>query len=188
MSILALDISGTPRQWVSYEEAIIYRAKNLVAWSLGEVIAKYHGGVQRVTGNQSYLETHSIIAVKGNGFNIGKQPRVPLTNRTLFGRDRYVCAYCGNQFSGVSHLSKDHIVPRSKGGEDSWMNCVTACKPCNQRKSDKSLKEARMELLYVPYVPNRYEHLILLNRNILADQMEYLISGVPKHSRILQAA
>jgi hypothetical protein len=45
-----------------------------------------------------------------------------------------------------------------------------------------------MELKYVPYAPNHYESLILQNRNILADQMDYLISGVPKHSRILQLA
>jgi 5-methylcytosine-specific restriction endonuclease McrA len=79
-------------------------------------------------------------------------------------------------------------MPRSKGGDDTWMNVVTACRRCNQRKSDKTLKEARLELLYLPYAPNHYENLILLNRNILGDQMEYLISGVPKNSRILQAA
>jgi hypothetical protein len=42
-----------------------------------------------------------------------------------------------------------------------------------------------MELLYLPYVPSHFENMILQNRNILADQMEYLIAGVPKHSRIL---
>jgi len=57
--------------------------------------------------------------------------------------------------------------------------------PCNQKKGCKTLKEAHMELLYVPYEPNHFENLILQNRNILADQMEYLISGVPKHSRII---
>jgi 5-methylcytosine-specific restriction endonuclease McrA len=65
------------------------------------------------------------------------------------------------------------------------MNCVTACKECNSHKSDKTLKEARMELLYVPYAPNHYENMILQNRTIRHDQMEYLLAGVPKHSRIL---
>lgn len=62
---------------------------------------------------------------------------------------------------------------------------VTVCKDCNSKKGHKTLKEARMELLYVPYVPNHFENMILQNRNILADQMEYLLSGVPKRSRIL---
>jgi 5-methylcytosine-specific restriction endonuclease McrA len=78
-------------------------------------------------------------------------------------------------------------MPRSKGGDDTWMNVVTACRRCNQRKSDKTLKEARLELLYLPYTPSFNESLILQNRNILGDQMEYLISGVPKHSRLLVA-
>ena len=41
-----------------------------------------------------------------------------------------------------------------------------------------------MQLLYVPYTPNRHEHFILQNRNILADQMEYLMASVPSHSRL----
>lgn len=187
MSVLALDVSGLPRKWVSFDDAITYKAKNLVAWTLGDVVAKYNGGFQK-DGTRSYLETHSIIAIKGNGYAPGRYPAVSLTNRTLFGRDRNICAYCGKHFISNTNLSRDHIMPKSRGGEDNWMNVVTSCRPCNHRKGDKSLKECRMELLYLPYAPNHYENLILLNRNILGDQMDYLISGVPKNSRILQAA
>jgi 5-methylcytosine-specific restriction endonuclease McrA len=187
VAVLALDISGIPRKWVSFEDAITYKAKNLVAWTLGDVVAKYNGGYQK-DGSRSYLETHSIIAIKGSGYAPGRYPAVSLTNRTLFARDKNICAFCGNHFTGNNILSRDHIMPRSRGGEDTWMNSVTACRPCNQRKGSKTLKEARMELLYLPYVPNHYENLILLNRSILGDQMEYLLSGVPKNSRILQAA
>jgi 5-methylcytosine-specific restriction endonuclease McrA len=66
------------------------------------------------------------------------------------------------------------------------MNVVTACKKCNSLKSDKTLKEAGLELVYMPYEPNHYEHIILQNRNILADQMDYLKSGIPKYSRVFQ--
>jgi 5-methylcytosine-specific restriction endonuclease McrA len=184
MSVLTLDISGTPRQWISTDDAITYHAKKAVAWALGEVIAKYRGGTQR-DGQTSYLETTSIIAVKGHGFNPYKHANVALSNKTLFGRDRHICAYCGEHFPNYHHLSRDHIVPKFLGGENTWMNVVTACKDCNSKKSHKTLKQARMELLYVPYVPNHYENMILQNRTILADQMEYLLAGVPKHSRIL---
>ncbi len=184
MSVLALDVSGVPRQWISYDDAISYHATNSVAWSMGEVVARYRGGVQN-DGSLSYLETPSIIAIKGHGFDPYKHAQVALTNRTLFGRDRYVCAYCGGKFPNYHYLSKDHIHPKSKGGENSWMNVVTSCKVCNSRKGNKTLKEAKMELLYLPYVPNHFENMILQNRNIIADQMTYLMSGVPKHSRIL---
>ena len=186
MAVLALDISGVPRQWISYDDAITYHAKNSVAWSLGEVVAKYRGGIQQ-DGSESYLETPSIIAIRGHGFDMSKRSHVPLTNKTLFGRDRHVCAYCGDHFVSHHDLSRDHIHPVSKGGLNTWMNVVTACKPCNADKGNKTLEQARMELLYVPYAPNFFEHMILQNRNILADQMDYLLKGVPKHSRLLAA-
>jgi hypothetical protein len=185
MAVLALDISGIPRAWVNYDDAICYHAKDQVAWSLGEVIARYNGGTQK-DGTQSYLETTSIIAVRGSGFDYIKHNKVALTNRTLFARDRNVCAYCGGHFNNYAHLSRDHIMPKFRGGRDEWMNVVTACKVCNQKKGCMTLKEAKMELLYVPYTPNHYENMILQNRTILADQMDYLLSGVPKHSRIIQ--
>lgn len=184
MAVLALDVSGTPRQWISFDNAIVYQAKQAVAWSMGEIVARYRGGIQR-DGTPSYLETPSIIAIKGHGFNPQRHAKVALSNRTLFGRDRHVCAYCGNRFPNSAHLSRDHILPKSRGGSNDWMNVVTACKVCNGKKGNKTLKESRMELLYVPYVPNHFENLILQNRNILHDQMEYLVSGLPKYSRIL---
>ena len=184
MAVLALDISGVPRQWISNDDAITYKAKDAIAWSMGNIVAKYRGGIQN-DGTLSYLEASSIIAIKGHGFNPYKHSCVALTNKTLFGRDRHVCAYCGEHFPNYHLLSRDHIVPRSKGGENTWMNVVTACKDCNSRKGHKSLKEVRMELIYSPYVPSHYENMILQHRTILADQMEYLLAGVPKHSRIL---
>lgn len=184
MSVLALDISGIPRQWISNESAITYHAKGAVAWSLGEIVAKFRGGIQK-SGEQSYIETPSIIAIRGHGFDLNKHGHVPLNSKTLFGRDRHVCAYCGGHFPNYHSLSRDHIHPRSRGGANSWTNLVTACKPCNNKKDNKTLQEARMELLYIPYEPNHFENMILQNRNILADQMDYLLTGVPKHSRIL---
>jgi hypothetical protein len=183
MAVLALDVAGTPRSWITNDEAISYHAKNLVVWTLGDVIAKYRGGIQK-DGRQSYLETPSIIAVRGSGFDFTRHNRVVLTNRTLFARDRNICAYCGGHF-GHSKLSRDHIISRFHGGLDEWTNVVTACFDCNQKKGCKTLRQAGMELLYVPYEPNHFENLILQNRHILADQMEYLLTGVPKHSRII---
>lgn len=184
MSVLALDVSGLPRRWISYDDAITYHAKQLVAWSMGEIIAKYYGGIQK-DGTQSYIETPSIIAVKGSGYAPRKSMKVPLTNKTLFARDRNICAYCGGHFKHTQ-LSRDHIYPKYLGGPNEWTNVVTACKTCNQKKGCKTLKQSNMELIYVPYEPNHFENLILQNRNILADQMDYLMAGVPKHSRILK--
>lgn len=183
MQVLALNIQGTPRRWISPDEAIFYHATESVAWHLGEVIVRYHGGMQK-DGIQSYLESNSIIAIKGNGFQPIKNKIVVLSNRTLFGRDRNVCAYCGGHFPNYKELSRDHIVPTFLGGLNVWNNVVTSCRRCNSAKGHKTLKEAGMTLLYVPYAPTHAEALLLQNRNILADQMEYLMAGIPKYSRL----
>ncbi|MFM7570545.1 MAG: HNH endonuclease, partial [Betaproteobacteria bacterium] len=71
-----------------------------------------------------------------------------------------------------------------KGGRDTWTNLVSACKPCNLRKGNRTPEQAGMPLLYVPYVPSQHEAFILRNRRILADQMEFLMAGVPAGSRL----
>jgi 5-methylcytosine-specific restriction endonuclease McrA len=184
-SILALDVAGTPRKWINAEAAICYHAKSLVVWSLGEDVILYRGGISRMTGNQSIITSPSIIAIKGTDFNPTKFAKISLNNKALFARDRNMCAYCGQMHEGLK-LSRDHIIPISRGGQNKWMNCVTACKRCNTLKNDRTLDEAGMELLYLPYIPVHNEYLILQNRNCLADQMDYLMAGLPKHSRVFE--
>jgi 5-methylcytosine-specific restriction endonuclease McrA len=106
-----------------------------------------------------------------------------LSNDLLYARDRHVCAYCGGRFA-ARELSCDHVNPVSKSGRHVWMNVVTACRTCNGRKANRTPEQARMPLLYVPYTPSRHEHFILRNRDILVDQMEYLLAGVPRTSRL----
>lgn len=79
-------------------------------------------------------------------------------------------------------LTRDHILPVSQGGEDVWMNVVTACVACNQRKGARTPEEAGMRLYAVPYTPSYVEWLILRNRTILADQMAFLRTRCPKNS------
>jgi len=80
--------------------------------------------------------------------------RVPaqLTQRNLFLRDRYTCQYCGRMrkhLESGEYLTRDHIVPETRGGKDSWTNVVTACRKCNNIKADHLLSE--MEELYFKY-------------------------------------
>ncbi|MEY8876194.1 MAG: HNH endonuclease, partial [Leptothrix sp. (in: b-proteobacteria)] len=105
------------------------------------------------------------------------------SNTKLFVRDRHVCAYCGGLFH-VDELTREHIVPTSRGGVDSWMNCITACRSCNGRKGAKLLEQTGMELLFLPYTPSLHEDMILRGRRILVDQMEFLLASVPRHSRL----
>ncbi|TDN56179.1 HNH endonuclease [Azoarcus indigens] len=182
--ILSLDANGTPHRWISWQAACHYHARGMVAWSLGEREFHFLGGISRATGERSEITTQSIIAIKGRLLRPGALTQVPpLNNRELFRRDRHLCAYCGHRLPG-SQLTRDHVAPVSQGGRDIWMNVVTACRPCNQRKSGRTPEQARMALLYAPYVPNKAEYLILCNRSILADQMDFLTRHIPRQSRL----
>jgi 5-methylcytosine-specific restriction endonuclease McrA len=78
------------------------------------------------------------------------RPRVKLSRREVFIRDRYTCQYCGRQ---THDLTLDHVVPRHRGGAHSWENLVAACKTCNHKKGGKLLEEARMRLLKTAFEP-----------------------------------
>jgi HNH endonuclease len=181
--ILTLDMFGQPHRWVTWQHALFYYAKNLVAWDAGEQCFTFVGGYSRMTGRRSEMTANSIIAIKGRALpprSLHQTP--PLSNRELFHRDRQICGYCGTTFTTI-RLTRDHIKPVSQGGADTWMNVVTACRSCNQRKAGRTPEQAHMMLLYAPYVPNKAEYLILSNRNILADQMDFLSRHLPAQSR-----
>ncbi|KQH79320.1 hypothetical protein AO501_14825 [Mycobacterium gordonae] len=74
--------------------------------------------------------------------------RVPMTRAALMHRDRFCCAYCGAKADTV-----DHVVPRSRGGDHSWENCVACCSTCNHRKGDKLLTELGWSLRRAPLPP-----------------------------------
>ena len=64
----------------------------------------------------------------------------------IYIRDQFRCQYCGERKNPVE-LTLDHILPRSRGGDNSPVNVVTACVRCNQRKGSRTPEEARMPLL-----------------------------------------
>jgi 5-methylcytosine-specific restriction endonuclease McrA len=183
MDVLQLDVSGRPQAWISPHEAANLYVCDAVAWTVGEPCLVLRGGIQRVSGVQSRLELHPIIAVRGTVPTRAWRQVPALSNPKLFARDRRVCAYCG-QHTHDDHLTREHIVPTSRGGEDTWMNCITACRGCNGRKGSRLVQECRMELLYLPYIPSLHEDMILKGRRIVADQMEFLLASVPRHSRL----
>ena len=79
-----------------------------------------------------------------------KTKKIRVNRHRIMRRDNYSCAYCGSKKS----LTIDHIIPKSKGGDNTWKNLVACCLPCNFKKGDKSLEEIGMKLIKKPTEPN----------------------------------
>lgn len=92
------------------------------------------------------------------------QLAIRLTRQNLMLRDQYQCQYCGKR-PGPSELNLDHVIPRSRGGIDSWENLVVSCRPCNVKKGKLTPREAGMLLRRPPVTP-RLSHAALLLRGM----------------------
>ena len=83
-----------------------------------------------------------------------KPSRYPAFTRfNVFLRDRFQCQYCG----APEDLTFDHLLPRSRGGQTTWANVVTACAPCNLRKGNKTCKDIGVWPRQMPYEPTVHD-------------------------------
>lgn len=184
--VLSLDSAGRILDWISWQDAVCLYVRDAVSWTMGKPCLEVHGGISRMTGGQSIIRLHPIIASRSRARLLSTDPAPALTNPALFNRDRHLCMYCGRQYTRAD-LTRDHVIPLSKGGRDSWENVVSACLACNTHKGSRTPQQAGMPLLAVPFRPSWVEHLILSNRHILADQMDFLLDHLPRKQRPLPA-
>lgn len=108
--------------------------------------------------------------------SVPRRLRRQVTNTFLFARDGYSCQYCGrhrSELRGRQFLSRDHVVPLSRGGTNTWANVVTSCSPCNNRKGNHLPEEVGMRLLAVPREPN-HVHLVWAVRKLTPIQAKYI--------------
>ncbi len=179
--ILTLDHAGIPIDWLHWQDVVNLYVRQQIAWTASETTIRIYGGTSQLTGRRSFIDLNTIIAIRGANASKYKFATPTLTNRALFNRDHHTCMYCGNRFK-TALLTRDHVKPRAKGGKDNWNNVVTACKACNVSKACRTPSEAHMPLLALPYAPNHAEAMILSNRRILVDQMDFLKAHIP-HTR-----
>lgn len=92
--------------------------------------------------------------------------RVPFSKRNILYRDEFTCQYCGQK---RPKLTVDHIIPKSRGGRSSFENCVASCKPCNNKKENRTPSEAKMPLLRKPVQPTIMEFLHLRMKTLKID-------------------
>ena len=108
--------------------------------------------------------------------HVPRRFRRQVTNTFLFARDDYTCQYWGRhreRLKGRQFLTRDHVLPLSRGGDNSWTNLVASCSPCNNRKGDRLPREAGMRLLSEPREPN-YVRLVWTVRRVTPTQARYI--------------
>lgn len=123
----------------------IKRALVLIIGGKAEVLEQNHHELRTPT-----MAYHAPSVIRLHSLVRRPRPIVKLTRREVFLRDNYTCQYCGIQ---TRDLTLDHVVPKSRGGQHTWENLVSACRTCNHRKGGKMVTEARMALRTRPFQP-----------------------------------
>ena len=147
------------------------RAVVLVVCGKAEVVHGDPSGIELHSASDSVV-VPSVIRL-ATYVRVPYRARVPLTRAGLMHRDRHRCAYCGGRAETI-----DHVIPRSRGGEHTWQNCVACCVRCNHRKADKLLSELGWRLRVVPRAP-RGMHWRLLAGVVDADPQWLPYLGEP---------
>ncbi len=103
---------------------------------------------------------------------------IRLTRRNLMLRDHYQCQYCVRR-PGVRELNIDHVVPRSRGGTDTWENLVISCRSCNLKKGRRTPVEAGMQLLRQPRKPrwSTTAHILMSTQDQYEEWEPFLKAG-----------
>ncbi len=108
--------------------------------------------------------------------HVPRRFRRQVTNTFLFARDDYTCQYCGRGQRALRTrecLTRDHVIPQSRGGTNEWTNVVTACSSCNTRKGNRLPNEIGMHPQHAPVEPH-FVHLSWAVRRLSAPQVKYL--------------
>jgi 5-methylcytosine-specific restriction endonuclease McrA len=108
--------------------------------------------------------------------HVPRRFRRQVTNTFLFARDQYRCQYCGRSSAELKpreSLTRDHVIPLSRGGSNEWTNVVTACSPCNTRKANRFPEEIGMHPITRPTEPH-FVHLSWAVRRLTPPQARYI--------------
>lgn len=168
MGCLALNASFEPLTLLP-----LRRALRLVIDEKAEILEIDEGRVFR--SEKRDMPCPSVIRLK-RFVHVPRKFRRQVTNTFLFARDGYRCQYCGRhraQLRSREFLTRDHVIPMSRGGANTWANVVTACSPCNNRKGSHLGIEVGMIPLHTPHEPN-YVELVWAVRRITQVQSKYI--------------
>lgn len=171
MSLLDSSVLVLNRSWVAVHVADVRRAFSLVYRGVARIVSPEDFSTydfddwkelsvatdgKCIHATNFRLMVPEVIVLRY--FNEFIRKEVRFSRRNIFERDKNRCQYCGQRFAKTD-LTIDHIIPRSRGGHDTWTNLVLACVRCNVRKGSNTPDEAGMKLVRTPRKPNWMPHL-----------------------------
>lgn len=168
MGCLALNASYEPLTMIS-----VRRALRLVIDEKAEPLEV--DSLRTYHSERLVLPTPTVIRLK-RYIHVPRRFRRQVTNTFLFARDSYRCQYCGRHRRELRHresLTRDHLIPLSRGGANTWKNVITACSRCNLKKGNRLPHECGMHTLSEPREPNHVE-LVWAVRKITPTQAKYI--------------
>lgn len=144
--VLVLNADFTPLNVTS-----VYKGFVLVSKGKAEVLKASDKPI--LSGMDKFVRPLIIRLLNFVKFRIHK---LKINRHRLYRRDNHECTYCG----GKKNLTIDHIVPKSKGGENTWLNLITCCSSCNRLKGDRTPEEANMKMNIRPFEPTIISEII----------------------------
>ncbi len=141
--VLLLNSSFEPLGVISWKKAVC-----LFFSGKAEVIEEYERQIRSVS---VIINAPAVVRLL-KYVRLGRR-KPPLSRTNILARDKLICQYCSLELSS-KEATIDHIIPRSRGGDGSWKNLVCCCKKCNIKKGSKTLREANMQLIKAPFVPD----------------------------------
>lgn len=151
----------------------VRRALRLVIDGKAEIV-EADGG--RVVRSQAVAVPRPAVIRLVRFVHVPRRFRRQVTNTFLFARDGYRCQFCGRPGGELRHrecLTRDHLIPLSRGGTNEWTNVVTACSSCNTRKGNRLPEECGMQPLHAPLEPH-FVHLTWAVRRLTPVQAKYI--------------
>ncbi len=133
---------------------MIIGAKRAILLILTEKVDAIENYTEFIHSMYMKIPLPSVIRLKEYARFTKKE--IVLSRKNILKRDNHTCQYCG---AHSTRLTIDHIIPKQKGGPDSWENLVAACVKCNTKKGHKLVSDAKMKLLMMPRKPLVIVHL-----------------------------
>ena len=158
----------------SYDPIMVIGAKRAIILILSEKVDALENYRELIHSAYLTLPLPSVIKLKQ--YARIRRKDIVLSRKNILKRDNHTCQYCGIR---SVPMTIDHVIPRQRGGEDSWYNLVAACVICNMRKGNRTPRGSQMKLMKRARKPTMILHLQKFVKQFQCTWRPYLFMQEP---------